>query len=165
MPPRLARAGRAARAVWPLYSAPSMELALWRWSVAVQLTSVAMITLFFGVLQASVRREDLRFWSRGWMLNLSALSVALFFWVVQPAPGPIYWWVRLLFLSLKTLAALFMMQGAWALGHPGGQLIRRPHLVIGALLYPFVGAFLLYDNDRIGVVQQTGYGVLFLLTA
>jgi diguanylate cyclase (GGDEF)-like protein len=142
-----------------------MELALWRWSVAVQLTSVAMITLFFGVLQASVRREDLRFWSRGWMLNLSALSVALLFWVVQPRPGPIYWWVRLLFLSLKTLAALFMMQGAWALGHPGGRLIRRPHLLIGALLYPFVGAFLLYDNDRIGVVQQTGYGVLFLLTA
>jgi diguanylate cyclase (GGDEF)-like protein len=142
-----------------------MELALWRWSVAVQLTSVAMITLFFGVLQASVRREDLGFWARGWMINLSALSVALFFWVVQPPPGPIYWCVRLLFLSLKTLAALFMMQGAWALGRPGGRLIRRPHLVIGALLYPFVGAFLLYDNDRLGVVQQTGYGVLFLLTA
>jgi diguanylate cyclase (GGDEF)-like protein len=142
-----------------------MALALWRWSVAVQLTSVAMVTVFFVVLQRSLRREDLGFWVRGWTLNLSALSVALLFWVLQPDPGPVYWWARFFFLSLKTLAALFMMQGAWALGHPGGRLIRRPHLLIGALLYPFVGAFLLYDNDRLGVIEQTGYGVLFLVTA
>jgi diguanylate cyclase (GGDEF)-like protein len=142
-----------------------MEIALWRWSVAVQLTSVAMITLFFGVLQRSVRREDLRDWSRGWIFNFTALAVALFFWVVQP-PGALYWWVRLFFLSLKTLAALFMMQGAWALAHPGGRLPRwRLLLVVGGLLYPFVGAFFLDTNDRIGLIEQTGYGVVFLITA
>ena len=142
-----------------------MEIALWRWSVAVQLTSVAMITLFFAVLQRSMQREELGYWSRGWIINFTALAVALFFWIVQPPPGPIYWFVRFFFISLKTLAALLMMQGAWALGHPGGRLIRRPQLIIGILVYPFFAAFLLDNNDRIGLIEQTGYGVLFLITA
>src|SRR5579863_7120253 len=123
-------------------------VALWRWSIAVQLTSVAMITLFFGVLQRSVRREDLRIWARGWLLNLLALSVALFFWLELPN-GAEYWSVRFCFLSLKTLAALVLIQGAWALGRPGRRMIGRVHFIVGGIAYPFVFAFILTDNDRI----------------
>jgi diguanylate cyclase (GGDEF)-like protein len=137
-------------------------LTLWRWSIAVQVTSVAMITLFFGVLQRSVRREDLGIWATGWLLNLLALSVALFFWLALP-DGVGYWSVRFCFLSLKTLAALVLLQGGWALAYPGRRLLGRLLFVLGGLVYPLVFAFILTNNDRIGVIQQGGYGVLFVV--
>jgi len=141
-----------------------MELALWRWSVAVQWISVAMLTLFFWLLRRSLRREELRLWSNGWLLNFSALSVALFFWVYQPPAGILYWCVRFCFLSLKTLAILQLMQGAWSLAHPGARFLRAAHFLVGGLLYPFAFAFVLIDNDRIGVLEQTGIGVLMVAT-
>src|SRR5439155_13430207 len=61
-----------------------MELLLWRWSTAVQATSLVMVTVFFGLLARSVPLAAVRWWVRAWACNLGALAVTLFFWYFEP---------------------------------------------------------------------------------
>jgi len=61
-----------------------MDLLLWRWSTAVQATSLVMITVFFGVLARSVPLAAVRWWVRAWACNLAALGVTLCFWYFEP---------------------------------------------------------------------------------
>ena len=60
-----------------------MELVLWQWSIAVQLSSLILITAFFVVLRRSLPHPSVNSWVRGWIFNLIALIVALFFWVLR----------------------------------------------------------------------------------
>ena len=63
-----------------------MELLLWRWSTALQITSLVIITAFFAALARSTPRDELRWWLRAWFANLAALSVTLAFWYFDGPP-------------------------------------------------------------------------------
>jgi diguanylate cyclase (GGDEF)-like protein len=145
-----------------------MELALWRWSTAAQLTSLLIVTLFFAVLSRSVRLRELRFWVTAWACNLLALLVTLGFWYLRP-PEQLLPLVRPAYAVPKTAFVLLLLQGAWALKHPGQLLIARTPLVAGLLAYATVLLLLPRSVDLLGAVQHSvmtlcfGAGALLLL--
>ena len=53
-----------------------MELLLWQWSVGVQFASLAMIAVFFLVLERSLRLAELRLWALAWTATLVALGMS-----------------------------------------------------------------------------------------
>src|SRR3954469_4240354 len=65
----------------------NLEMALWQWSNAVQITSLMMIVAFFAVLRRSVRRAEMRWWVYAWSANLLAIAVALGFWYLRSRSG------------------------------------------------------------------------------
>lgn len=143
--------------------AGAMELTLWRWSLGVQVTSTLLVTAFFLALQRSLPRGSIDAWVRGWVLNLSALLVALGSWTFDPPPSvqPL---ALLLFLAPKTLAVLYLCQGAWALTHPGRQFIGPAQFIVGGLVYPIFAAWVLNWFDLIGAGQQLLVALMFLPT-
>ena len=54
-----------------------MDVQLWRWSTAVQITSALLIALFFVVLTRSTHRTELRIWVVAWLANVLALVATL----------------------------------------------------------------------------------------
>ena len=62
----------------------SLELTLWRWSTAVQISSSLMIALFFVVFARSVRTAEVRAWRSAWLWNLAALATTVVFWLFTP---------------------------------------------------------------------------------
>ncbi|MGH9320664.1 MAG: GGDEF domain-containing protein [Vicinamibacteria bacterium] len=139
-----------------------MELLLWRWSTTVQLSSLAMIAIFFAVLARSVRAAELRWWVWACCANFGALSVALGFWYLRPPewmlPG-----VRVLYMGAKTAFVLLLLEGAWSLRHRGGRLWRAHYLVPAFTAYVLVAAFVLSTVDAVGVVQHLAMGALLLV--
>src|SRR5688572_6491906 len=100
-----------------------MDLLLWRWSTAVQVTSTVIIVVFFFALGREDSRAELAWWRRAWLFNLAAMTVTLAYWYVQPDnPGRWFPLVRAGYLSTKTLFIILLLQGAWALLRPGGTL-------------------------------------------
>src|SRR4051812_8918577 len=98
------------------------ELLLWRWSTAVQVTSLLMIAGFFTMLGRSIRTAALRSWVRAWQLNFAALALTLFFWFFQPSPAMLRFFVGPLYMGLKMGFVVFLLEGAWAMRHPGAPL-------------------------------------------
>jgi diguanylate cyclase (GGDEF)-like protein len=137
-----------------------LELALWRWSTAVQVSSLATIAVFFAVLARSVRTGELRFWVFGWIANFTALAVALAYWYFVPPQlvGPIF---RALYMGSKTAFVLFLLQGAWALKHPGARLVSPRVLGPAMLIYLGCAAFLIGGINEVGVTQHLTMAVLF----
>ena len=99
-----------------------MELMLWRWSTAVQVTSLLMIAVFFTVLGRSIRTAALRWWVRAWQANFAALAITLFFWFFQPPEWMLRFVVGPLYMSLKMAFVVLLIQGAWAMKRPGAPL-------------------------------------------
>src|SRR5688572_24865290 len=127
-----------------------MELALWRWSNMVQVTSLVMIAVFYAVMARSVRRAEVRWWAWAWFANFAGLAVSVAFWLLQPSATfrPL---VRALYLGWKTAFVLLLIQGIWALKRPGVPLLRPCDVVGGALAFATLGVFLLTSLDRVGV--------------
>src|SRR5688572_9589746 len=88
-----------------------MELLLWRWSTAVQVTSAVMIAVFFFVLRRSVRRVELRPWVEAWLINLLALLVTVVFWAAQPESQVLVIVLRFGYLFAKTMFVLLLVLG------------------------------------------------------
>src|SRR5262245_44567862 len=101
-----------------------MELALWRWSTAAQVTSLLIVTLFFAVLSRSVRLVELRFWVRAWACNLLALLVTLSFWYLRP-PEQLFPLLRAAYAVPKTAFVLLLLLGGFSHKQPGKLLIGR----------------------------------------
>jgi diguanylate cyclase (GGDEF)-like protein len=137
---------------------------LWRWSTAVQVSSLATIAVFFIVLARSVRTGELRFWVLAWIANFAALVVTVAFWYVAP-PAFLNPLVRALYMGAKTAFVLFLMRGAWALKRPGTRLVAPATFVPAFLLYLLVAAFALETVTEVGVVQHVTMGVLLALGA
>src|SRR5712691_10697070 len=98
-----------------------MELLLWRWSTAVQATSLVMITVFFGLLARSVPLAAVRWRVRAWACNVAALGVTLFFWYFEP-PASLFLLVRISYMAGKTAFVLLLIHGGWTLKRPGDWL-------------------------------------------
>jgi diguanylate cyclase (GGDEF)-like protein len=138
-----------------------MDLLIWRWSTAVQLTSLVMIALFFVALTRSVRLVDLRWWVWAWVCNLAALAVAVSFWLFQPESALFLNLLRGIYMSAKTASVLLLIEGAWALKRADGPLLRPSLALAGLAIYGAFGALLVSGIAMLGIVQQGALGVLF----
>jgi diguanylate cyclase (GGDEF)-like protein len=135
----------------------NLEIALWQWSNAVQITSVLMIAVFFAVLWRSVRRAEMRWWVYAWSADFVAMAVTLAFWYVQSksngAPAPPAWrlTVRVLYVGSKTLFLLLLLRGTWTLRGRTLWLLRPRHMA-GALTVFTIGSCLVLTSvDLIGI--------------
>ena len=88
-----------------------MELLLWQWSVGVQFTSLAMIAVFFLVLERSLRLGELRFWAIAWGANLLALGITFVYWNWRPTGGT-FRAIAASYLGAKTVFAVLLILGA-----------------------------------------------------
>jgi diguanylate cyclase (GGDEF)-like protein len=137
-----------------------MELALWRWSTAVQVTSLLLVTLFFSVLARSVRLLELRFWVKAWACNLLALLVTLVFWYLDLGQR-FFPLVRAAYVVPKTAFVLLLMQGAWALKRPGSRLLKLAPTAAVLAAYALAVALMPDSVDLLGVVQHSLLALLF----
>jgi len=140
-----------------------MELTLWRWSIGVQISSLALIVAFFLVLQRSLPRHAISSWVRGWVLNLISVTAALAFWMIgtTPTTRPMAYF---LYIAPKCLAVLYLVQGAWSLHRPGTKLVSPPQLFVAGLVFPLFGAWAFTSIDLLGVGQQLFIGLMFVPT-
>lgn len=136
------------------------ELLLWRWSTAVQVTSLLMIAVFFTMLGRSIRTAALQSWVRAWQSNFAALAITLFFWFFQPPPWMLRFVAGPVYMGLKMAFVVFLIQGAWAMKRPGTPLLTPRVLVRGLLAYAVAAPLLVRSLDQIGVVQHTLMGLL-----
>ena len=136
-----------------------MDLLLWRWSTAVQLTSLLMVAAFFVALARSSSRAEVKWWVMAWGANAAALSVTVFYWFAQPAMfGP----AVSAYAALKLAFVLWLLQGVWAVAHPGTVLLSQKTVVTTVLTYGLVGGLLIPSISALGVVQHLVMGVLLL---
>jgi diguanylate cyclase (GGDEF)-like protein len=137
-----------------------MNVNLMRWSTAVQAVSLAMIAVFFVVLGRSMRRVELRWWTRAWLANLTALAVTLVYWVVYPGPDA----RRLIgsaYMGAKFAFVLLLLQGAWSIHRPGAELLSSGWRAVVVGAYAAFGLIFLSGVEQVGFVQHSMMGVLF----
>ena len=137
-----------------------MELLLWRWSVGVQFTSLAMIAVFFFVLERSLRLRELQPWVVAWGANLAALGITFLYWNWLPT-GSAFRVIAAGYMGTKTVFAVLLILGAQRLRRfaLGGSV--EMCLVAGVLLYTLCG-LLIPTLDVLGVVSNLTLTVLFL---
>ena len=136
-----------------------MELLLWRWSTAVQTTSLVMITVFFVLLARAVGLAAVRWWLRAWSCSLAALVVTMFFWYVQAGAG-MFPLVASFYIAAKTAFVLFLIHGGWTLKRPGDWLVRPRIAVLALALFAVAGGLVATTIDRLGLVQHSVMGLL-----
>ena len=128
-----------------------MELLLWRWSTAVQMTSAIMIAVFFVALARWDRRAELKWWVRAWLANMLALAVTVLYWYFEPPAVPVVFGA---YLAGKTVFLLLLLQGACALVRPGAVLFSTRLIVTAALAMALLGMFVLTQINLIGIGQH-----------
>jgi diguanylate cyclase (GGDEF)-like protein len=137
-----------------------MELFLWRWSTALQVTSLVVIAAFFSALARSTPRAELRWWLWAWLSNLGALALTLIFWYFEPEG-----WTQLLvrggYLWTKTTFVWLFIQGAWALVRPGMTVLRLRYALPTICVFAIAGAFALNTVPLLGAGQHTMVALAF----
>jgi diguanylate cyclase (GGDEF)-like protein len=140
----------------------AQQLLLWRWSTIIQLSSLAMVAAFFGMLSRTNPRAELRWWARAWTANLAALVATSIHWLLQSeALFPV---ITAVYIGGKTAFALMLAQGAWTMIRPG-RLFTTRQLSIGVLIYSVIAAIFLRDLAEVGIVQHTVMSLIFLALA
>ncbi len=129
----------------------NLELTLWRWSTAVQISSSLMIALFFVVFARSVRTAEATAWRGAWLWNLAALATTVTFWLFTPS-GLAVDLVRDVYLGTKVMFVVALLQGAWAAARPG---VAFPY----ARYWPWaVSAFAIIGGGLLTSIPLTGIG-------
>jgi diguanylate cyclase (GGDEF)-like protein len=137
-----------------------MELLLWRWSTAVQASSLATLALFFFALSRSIRLDEVRIWSAAWAWNLAALLITLAHWHFQP--GPAFFPPTSIGYALTKVAfVLLLVQGAYGLKHPGGRLWSWRTVAPALVLYALVIGLFAPTIDHLGRIHHAVLAVLF----
>jgi diguanylate cyclase (GGDEF)-like protein len=140
----------------------AQQLLVWRWSTVIQLSSLAMVSAFFGLLARSNPRPELRWWARAWTANLVALVATSIHWLVQSeALFPL---ISAVYIGGKTAFALMLAQGAWTMIRPG-LLFTRRQLTIGVVTYSIIAPIILREINSVGIVQHSVMGVIFVALA
>lgn len=139
------------------------QLLLWRWSTAVQVTSLAMMASFFAVFARVNPRAEVGWWAWAWFANLLALIVTLLYWYFQPVAlrflvGPLY-------LASKTAFVLLIAQGAWVMTHRGARLLSSKAMASAVVAYAVFGLVFLPGVNLIGVGQHLPMGLILLALA
>ncbi len=138
-----------------------MDLLLWRWSTVVQLTSLLMVAAFFLVLVRSSRRAEVRSWVLAWLANAAALSITVYYWLVQPSQG-----VGIViggYTGFKLAFVLWLLQGAWVVGRPGSSWLSQRSILTGAAAFGFLCALFIRSITVVGVVQHLAMAILLLV--
>lgn len=138
-----------------------MDLLLWRWSTAVQVTSAAIIAAFFVVLARSDHRAELRWWVRAWCANVLALVITLFYWYLAPGPPLLPLLVGAYAASKMAFVAL-LLQGARVHVSPGPPWVSSRTLWIGLTIYFAAAALVLRSVPLLGAVQHAAMGILLI---
>jgi diguanylate cyclase (GGDEF)-like protein len=138
-----------------------MEILLYLWSIGVQCTSLAMITVFFAVLARSTRRVELRSWVFAWCADLLALGISLLYWLWQPT-GVAFHLVVGAYMATKTAFVLLFIDGAWLFQRPERRLLTPARGVAAAVLYSLT-CVLISRIELLGVVQNLVMAALFAL--
>ena len=142
-----------------------MELLLWRWSTAAQITSAVMIVGFFLALARSIPRVELRPWTRAWLANLAALTATVAFWFLQPKSAGAFLTLRFAYFASKTAFVVLLFIGATVFARiPLGRRARR-RIFFSTLAYAAAAALIVDSIDQIGVVQSATMAVLFFAGA
>jgi diguanylate cyclase (GGDEF)-like protein len=131
-----------------------MELLLWRWSTAAQVTSVLIVTIFFVVLSRSVGRADVRPWVYAWLANLGAMLATILFWFLQPE-GFANFLLRTGYIAAKTAFLVLLLRGA--ANFTSARFGRRNSAAIALAIagYSLVAGWFSNSVDRIGIVQSS----------
>jgi diguanylate cyclase (GGDEF)-like protein len=137
-----------------------MELFLWRWSTATQVTSLVIIAAFFAALARATPRAELRWWRLAWFANLAALMVTLSFWYFEP-PAWTVPLVRFSYLWAKTAFVALFVQGCWALLRPGTTVVHERSALIAVTVFAASGVFLLDSVALVGVGQHALMAIVF----
>ena len=125
-----------------------------------QFTSLAMIAVFFFVLERSLRLAELRSWVMAWGANLAALGLTFVYWN-WPATGTAFRATAAGYLGTKTVFAGLFILGALRLRRfPLGRGVEE-RFAAGVLLYTLCG-FLIPTLEVLGVVSNLTLTVLFL---
>ncbi|MCU1347250.1 MAG: hypothetical protein JWO56_280 [Acidobacteria bacterium] len=136
-----------------------MELLLWRWSTAAQVTSVLIVTIFFVVLGRSVGRADIRPWIYAWLANLGAMTVTMLFWYLQPV-DLVNLLLRTAYFFTKTAFVVLLLRGA--ANFTRARFGRRGTLPVVLLMgvYCLAAGFFMDSIDKIGIAQSSLVAVL-----
>jgi diguanylate cyclase (GGDEF)-like protein len=137
-----------------------MELFLWRWSTATQVTSLVIIAAFFAALARGTPRAELRWWRLAWLANLLALVVTLNFWYFEPPDwtAPL---VRFSYLWAKTAFVWLFVQGCWALLRPGTAVVHERSALLAVTAFAAAGVLLFSSVALVGVAQHGLMAVVF----
>ena len=145
-------------AALPVAHWPGMELLLWQWSVGVQWTSLAMITVFFLVLERSLRLAELRSWVGAWFANLLALGITVLYWNWRPSGGT-FRVISAGYMGAKAAFGVLLILGALQMGRQG-RAATRPFLVGPVVLFALSGA-LLTSLEALGTLSNPSMCLLF----
>ncbi|HWS72423.1 MAG TPA: GGDEF domain-containing protein [Thermoanaerobaculia bacterium] len=131
-----------------------MELLLWRWSTAAQVTSVLIVTIFFVVLSRSVGRADVRPWVYAWLANLGAMVITILFWFLQPQ-DLFNFALRTGYFVTKTAFIVLLLRGAANFTSARFGRRHRLPIALGIAGYSLLAGWFSDSVDRIGIVQSS----------
>lgn len=137
-----------------------MDVQLWRWSTAVQVTSALLIATFFVALARSTRRAEVRVWAAGWVCNVVALCVTLAFWMPAAQTETLLVMMRLPYILCKLSFVVLLVIGAV---HLRASLPSRGVLLrIGLAVLISSGVMSLAANslNMIGVLTHSSIAIV-----
>lgn len=125
-----------------------------------QFTSLAMIAVFFLVLERSLRLGEVRFWAIAWGANLLALGITFVYWNWRPTGCP-FRAIAASYMGAKTVFAVLLILGALRLRRFALPRALERRLAAGVVLYTLCG-LLVPTLEVLGVVANLTLTVLFL---
>ncbi len=144
---------------WKPGKGASVELLLWRWSTAVQITSDLMIAVFFVVLSRSVGRSELRPWVAAWLANLLALSVTIVFWLLQPQSAAAFTGITWAYIFTKTMFVALLIVGATGFVPEHSIRISDRLLLVGVAAFAVLGALASRSISWLGVIETIAIAI------
>jgi diguanylate cyclase (GGDEF)-like protein len=103
---------------------PEYEL-LGRWSLGVQLATVALLAAFFVALTRSVRLQEIRLWTAAWVADAAALA-SVFVASFVALPGLVLRLATCVYVAGKTAYAVLLVGGARNHLRPGAAQPLHP---------------------------------------
>ena len=145
-------------------SSPSVELFLYQLSIWGLAATSLMIAIAFLVLKRSNRREEMRWWTGGWLGNVAAMAVTLVFWYVQPAAqwhGPLF----AVYLACKNIYVWLLVRGTLEFGGRRPRWIEARAVVPALIVFSIIAVVTVTTRDRLGFVSQSIVGVALMMAA
>lgn len=140
----------------------ALELTLWRWSTAVQISSSLMIALFFVVFARSVRTAEAIAWRAAWLWNLAALATTVVFWLFTPS-GFTVDVVRDVYLGTKVMFVVALLRGAWVAARPGAPFPGACKWEWGVTAFAVIGGATFTSIPLTGIGGSTAMTLLLVI--
>jgi len=126
-----------------------------------QLLSILMIAMFFGVLSRRVPMPELRLWFRAWVANAVSLGVAFLYWYLSPIESGAFA-IGWLHAASKITFVVLLAAGARSLKRAGDATVGWS-LVLGIVVCATVVASFVGGLIQFAIAQSTMMGALWLV--